>query len=119
MPLPVIGVCQRCGRQFATADGILDFVGGRFETKLDVASYDREVGDDAAERAYYRMKDIAAERWPASLGSVVEIGCGTPDCSRVTCHLPCCGCAEGILSWTRRNTAAAVRHLQRARSMLP
>src|SRR5262249_9363809 len=79
VPLPAIAVCPHCGRQYATADGILDFVGGRFDTKLDVASYDRDhdIDDDAAKLTYSRMKRIAEDRWPASFGSVVEIGCGT------------------------------------------
>ncbi len=73
------GACLSCGRRYATNDGILDFVGGRFDTQLDVEAYDEyhAIGDSGAELSYRNIKDLAADRWPASLGSVVEIGCGT------------------------------------------
>jgi hypothetical protein len=73
------GACLGCGRRYATDDGILDFVGGRFDTRLDVEAYDEyhAIGDSGAEISYRSIKDLAADRWPASLGSVVEIGCGT------------------------------------------
>jgi ubiquinone/menaquinone biosynthesis C-methylase UbiE len=73
------GACLGCGKQYATDDGILDFVGGRFDTQLDVESYDdyHAIGDSGAEISYRNIRNLAADRWPASLGSVVEIGCGT------------------------------------------
>ena len=73
------GACLGCGKRYATDDGILDFVGGRFDTQLDVEAYDeyRAIGDSGAEISYRGIKELAADRWPASLGSVVEIGCGT------------------------------------------
>ena len=73
------GACPGCGRRYATDDGIFDFVGGRFDTRLDVEAYDEyhAIGDSGAEVSYRSIKDLAADRWPASLGSVVEIGCGT------------------------------------------
>ncbi len=73
-----------CDRSFATADGILDFVGGRFATQLDADTYDviNTVQDASSEAAYQSYKQVAAHRWPASLGSVVEIGCGTGALSR-------------------------------------
>jgi ubiquinone/menaquinone biosynthesis C-methylase UbiE len=78
------GACCSCGRRYATADGILDFVGGRFATELDVETYDSShaIDDNGTEVEYQRVRRIAAHRWPASLGSVVEIGCGTGGFSR-------------------------------------
>ena len=76
---PRTGVCAGCGRCYASTDGILDFVGGRFDTQLDVTAYDdyHGIDDGTAERAYRQMRHLAGDRWPDSLGSVVEIGCGT------------------------------------------
>ena len=37
---------------------------------------------DSSELEYQRVRHTAAHRWPASLGSVVEIGCGTGSFSR-------------------------------------
>ena len=73
------GACLGCGKRYATDDGILDFVGGRFDTQLDVEADDEyhAIGDSGAEISYRGIKELAADRWPASLGSVVEIGCGT------------------------------------------
>jgi ubiquinone/menaquinone biosynthesis C-methylase UbiE len=78
------GACQVCGQRYATADGILDFVGSRFSTQLDADSYDatNAVEDAGSELGYQRIKRVAAHRWPSSLGSVVEIGCGTGALSR-------------------------------------
>jgi ubiquinone/menaquinone biosynthesis C-methylase UbiE len=78
------GVCLGCGKRYATSDGILDFVGGRFGTQLDIESYDdyHAIDDTSAQIGYRQIKDLAAERWPPSLGSVVEIGCGTGLLSR-------------------------------------
>ena len=62
-------------------DGILDFVGGRFDTQLDVdMRYDDYHGIDdgrRGDRLSRASRHLAADRWPESLGSVVEIGCGT------------------------------------------
>jgi 2-polyprenyl-3-methyl-5-hydroxy-6-metoxy-1,4-benzoquinol methylase len=76
--------CLACGRAYADADGILDFVGGRFTTQLDTSGYDASHGidDHSSEFEYQRLRHTAAHRWPASLGSVVEIGCGTGSFSR-------------------------------------
>ena len=101
--------CPGCGRRYAADDGILDFVGGRFDTRLDVEAYDEyhAIGDAGAEISYRSIKDRAADRWPASLGSVVEIGCepvsGRARCSDIAtprtpyppmCRRTCCGFAE-------------------------
>jgi ubiquinone/menaquinone biosynthesis C-methylase UbiE len=76
--------CAACGREYGAADDILDFVGGRFDTLLDVEHYDdyHAIDDSGAEIQYLRVGQVAAHRWPASLGSVVEIGCGTGSFSR-------------------------------------
>jgi ubiquinone/menaquinone biosynthesis C-methylase UbiE len=82
--LPNAGRCLTCGRSYATPDGILDFVGGRFDTQLDADSYDAShtIDDSLAEIDYQRFRHVAGHRWPASLGGVVEIGCGTGGFSR-------------------------------------
>jgi 2-polyprenyl-3-methyl-5-hydroxy-6-metoxy-1,4-benzoquinol methylase len=78
------GRCLVCGQDYATGDGILDFVAGRVATQLDAASYDAShtIDDDIAEADYRRCRQAAAHRWPPSLGAVVEIGCGTGGFSR-------------------------------------
>jgi 2-polyprenyl-3-methyl-5-hydroxy-6-metoxy-1,4-benzoquinol methylase len=78
------GCCLTCGRVYATQDGILDFVGGRFDTQLDPEIYDAShtISDRTSEIEYREHRQLAAQRWPASLGSVVEIGCGTGMFSR-------------------------------------
>jgi len=46
---------------------------------LDADAYDHEHGiDDSSSISLYRqIRQIAGPRWPASLGSVIEVGCGT------------------------------------------
>jgi ubiquinone/menaquinone biosynthesis C-methylase UbiE len=72
-------LCDGCGHGTPLVDGIVDFVGGRFDTALDVEAYDAGHGiqDHSSERHYNDLKILAGHRWPGSLGSVVEIGCGT------------------------------------------
>lgn len=71
--------CQRCGSLVPVRDGIADFVRGRFDTSLDVAAYDQEHGidEDRPGRFYDQIRAEAGARWPANLGSVLEVGCGT------------------------------------------
>jgi len=71
--------CRTCGASVPLKDGIADFVRGRFDTILDVAAYDQEHGidDDRPGRFYDQIRAQAGARWPASLGSVLEVGCGT------------------------------------------
>ena len=38
--------CLACGRAYAGANGILDFVGGRVTTQLDTSGYDASHGID-------------------------------------------------------------------------
>ena len=71
--------------RYATVDGsIIDFVGGRFDTRLDPHQYDASHGiNDARSATDYRdIRRRLGARWPASLGSMVEIGCGTGAFSR-------------------------------------
>jgi ubiquinone/menaquinone biosynthesis C-methylase UbiE len=72
-------ICQACGASVPVRDGLADFVRGRFDTILDVAAYDQEHGidNDRPDRFYAQIRAQAGARWPASLGSVLEVGCGT------------------------------------------
>lgn len=72
-------VCASCGSRVPVIDGIADFVRGRFDTALDVESYEHDHGIDEtqADSMYDLIRDVAGSRWPDDLGSVVEIGCGT------------------------------------------
>jgi 2-polyprenyl-3-methyl-5-hydroxy-6-metoxy-1,4-benzoquinol methylase len=71
--------CAACGTTVPVRDGIADFVRGRFDTQLDVEAYDREHGidDQRPSRFYDQIRARAGHRWPAHLGSVIQIGCGT------------------------------------------
>lgn len=72
-------VCQVCGSLVPVREGIADFVRGRFDTMLDIAAYDQEHGidDSRPSRFYDEIRAQAGARWPTSLGSVLEVGCGT------------------------------------------
>jgi SAM-dependent methyltransferase len=72
-------ICTSCGGVIPVVDGIADFVRGRHDTVLDAEDYDTDHGiNDTTSRQYYDQIRIAAhDRWPNSLGAVVEIGCGT------------------------------------------
>jgi ubiquinone/menaquinone biosynthesis C-methylase UbiE len=76
--------CVACSREYGAADDVIDFVGGRFDTLLDVEHYDEyhTIDDGGADVQFLRVGQVAAHRWPESLGSVVEIGCGTGSFSR-------------------------------------
>ncbi|MGE0224780.1 MAG: methyltransferase domain-containing protein [Acetobacteraceae bacterium] len=78
-------VCAGCGHAVAIRDGVVDFVAGRFGTILDAESYDHAHGidDKRAEQHVDEIRRRAGARWPAKLGSVIEIGCGTGYLSRV------------------------------------
>jgi SAM-dependent methyltransferase len=79
MPNPRALVCAAGGHEVPCHDGIADFVGGRFDTALDAEAYDHDHGiqDSDGGRLYDQIRTTAGDRWPGSLGSVIEIGCGT------------------------------------------
>jgi ubiquinone/menaquinone biosynthesis C-methylase UbiE len=71
--------CTVCAETIMVHDGIADFVRGRFDTILDAGSYDGDHGirEDSSAAYYDNIRAVADWRWPDTLGSVVEIGCGT------------------------------------------
>ena len=76
--------CTSCKSRVPVVEGIADFVRGRFDTALNVEAYEQEHGIDETQAAelYRLIRASAGHRWPNSLGSVVEIGCGTGFYSR-------------------------------------
>ena len=77
--------CDSCGSRYPLIDGgIIDFVGGRFGTQLDPQHYDADHGINDRRSAvdYRRIRRLLGDRWPASFGRMVEIGCGTGAFSR-------------------------------------
>jgi 2-polyprenyl-3-methyl-5-hydroxy-6-metoxy-1,4-benzoquinol methylase len=72
--------CESCGARFERVDGdIIDFVTGNVTTQLDASEYDTFQGivEERSTAYYEHTRDVLGERWPAALGSVLEIGCGT------------------------------------------
>jgi SAM-dependent methyltransferase len=57
----------------------MDFVAGSRTTKLDDLDYDAFYGvsPERADRDFATVKRLLGERLPASLGSAIEVGCGT------------------------------------------
>ncbi len=77
--------CESCDRRYKLIDdSIIDFVGGQFDTQLDPHQYDADHGiNDTRSLADYRqIRRLLGDRWPDSLGSMVEIGAGTGAFSR-------------------------------------
>jgi ubiquinone/menaquinone biosynthesis C-methylase UbiE len=72
-------VCRSCNEPVSVHDGIIDFVRGRFDTILDAEHYDEthSIDDNRIDQNYREMKHTAGDRWPVTLGSVMEVGCGT------------------------------------------
>jgi 2-polyprenyl-3-methyl-5-hydroxy-6-metoxy-1,4-benzoquinol methylase len=71
--------CSTCGRIIAVVDGIADFVGEAVPPPHDPHRYgphpalpEPPIGDLPA-----RIRTAAGGRWPAYLGDVLELGCGT------------------------------------------
>src|SRR5207237_1195802 len=57
---------------------VLDLVGGAQETKLDVAAYDKMVGDPAQRtRMFEQLEDVLAKIGKTSIPVTVEFGAGT------------------------------------------
>ncbi len=77
--------CVACGAQYPVVDGsIIDFVRGQFDTRLDPHQYDADHGinDRRSVAEYRRIRRLLGDRWPDSLGTMLEIGCGTGAFSR-------------------------------------
>ncbi len=76
--------CNRCDAGVPVQDGIIDFVQGRLGTILSHEAYDAEHAIDPGrvEQHYREIRDAAGDRWPATLGTTLEVGCGTGLLSR-------------------------------------
>lgn len=71
--------CSQCAASFRVKDGVLDFVGGRENTALDVNAYDEEkhVSLSRSQTTFNQLKRRAGENLPVHFGDVLEIGAGT------------------------------------------
>jgi ubiquinone/menaquinone biosynthesis C-methylase UbiE len=70
--------CTACGHVFALRGRVLDLVGGEQETKLDVAAYDKMVGDPAINtRMFQQLVDVLAKIGKTDIPVTVEFGAGT------------------------------------------
>lgn len=77
---PETGImCDRCNTPVAVVDGVLDFVHDPTGPLTTQADYDalHHVDDERSDARYRDLKRLAGGRWPTSLGSVLEVGCGT------------------------------------------
>jgi SAM-dependent methyltransferase len=70
--------CSNCDTLVPVIDGIADFVGDRTVPDGDPYAFGGDPrNDDAASAALLeQIRTAAAERWPVSLGEVLELGCG-------------------------------------------
>ncbi len=77
-------MCDRCGAQMNIVDGILDFANGPLGPLTAPTDYDalHQVNNERSAGRYRHIKRLAGTRWPNSLGSVLEVGCGTGLLSR-------------------------------------
>ena len=71
--------CAGCAATVPVIDGIIDFVGGRASTTIDPAEHEALCGaeDATVDRRLAALQLHADGRWPTTLGSVLEVGCGT------------------------------------------
>ncbi len=70
--------CADCGTEVPVADGIADFVGADLPLPNDPLRYG---GDPDWDPGFWtgmfdRVRAAAGQRWPQSLGDVLELGCG-------------------------------------------
>lgn len=81
---PDIVRCSTCGETVASKNAIIDFVAGHSVTMLDNIDYDAfyRVEDSYSDILVENIKSCVGAHWPASLGTVLEIGCGTGGFSR-------------------------------------
>lgn len=77
--------CAHCEWIVPMVDGIADFVGGRPVSASDPhgCSGDPRVDDAASAELLERIRAAAGERWPVSLGEVLELGCGSGQLTRM------------------------------------
>lgn len=70
--------CTVCGHVVPVPGGIADFVGDRVVSANDPLGYggDARPDDAATVDLLQRVRALAGDRWPASLGEVLELGCG-------------------------------------------
>lgn len=76
--------CSACGAGVESTDGILDFVAGQAVTKLDDLDYDQfyRIDDDYSHLLFRKIRSAVGDRWPETIETVVELGCGTGGFSR-------------------------------------
>ena len=72
-------MCDRCDTPVTVTGGILDFTHGSPAALTTPGEYDarHQIDDERSAARYRDLKRLAGERWPTSLGSVLEVGCGT------------------------------------------
>ena len=70
--------CTLCEAIVPAVDGIPDFLGSRVMTETHPLSLsgDPYGGEDDATALQERIRSAAGPHWPASLGDVLELGCG-------------------------------------------
>src|SRR5689334_15942579 len=75
---PAALFCPQCEMRYPAPHGIPDFTGNRPLTGNDPAGlFGNASGTDGgAAPPLDRLRLAAGERWPASLGDVLELGCG-------------------------------------------
>ena len=71
--------CRSCGETYSAPDGIIDFVGGRSDTALDVESYDQQksVSFEKSVELFDALKRLAAGAIGDQVDTILEIGAGT------------------------------------------
>jgi ubiquinone/menaquinone biosynthesis C-methylase UbiE len=70
--------CTVCDFVLPSRGGVLDFVGGARETRLDVAAYDKAVGDPAQHtRMFEQLVEVLAKAGKKHIPVTVELGTGT------------------------------------------
>lgn len=67
--------CTHCEQTFPVVDGIADFA-GKSITGSDCYGGDGRRDDALSADLLARIRAAAGERWPATLGDVLELGCG-------------------------------------------
>ncbi len=70
--------CSRCERTIRLVDGVIDFAGDRHKPPAGSDRYHGVTEENGllGSRLPSRIKHAAGGRWPATLGDVIELGCG-------------------------------------------